>query len=104
MSERKLGAFAVGDQSMVWRLLAVGSIRLDKADQLLCYMGQAPIGPGFVSEVETFLSDTGIGDRRFRVRCRRASLVRVKAQVGSVTAAFHRRAGASVDVRQQEHV
>ena len=28
-------------------------------------MGQAPIGPGFVSEVEAFLSDTGIGDRRF---------------------------------------
>ena len=65
MSERKLGAFAVGDPSMVPRLMAGGSIRLDKADQLLCYMGQAPIGPGFVSEVEAFLSDTGIGDRRF---------------------------------------
>ena len=65
MSERKLGAFAVGDPSMVPRLMAGGSIRLDKADQLLCYMGQAPIGPGLVSEVEAFLSDTGIGDRRF---------------------------------------
>ena len=65
MSERKLGAFAVGDPSMVPRLMAGGSIRLDKADQLLCYMGQAPIGPGFVSEVEAFLSDTGIGHRRF---------------------------------------
>ena len=64
MSERKLGAFAVGDPSMVPRLMAGGSIRLDKADQLLCYMGQAPIGPGFVSEVEAFLSDTGIGHRR----------------------------------------
>ena len=40
-------------------------MRLDKADQLLCYMNQAPIGPGFVSEVEAFLSDTGIGHRRF---------------------------------------
>lgn len=49
MSERKLGAFAVGDPSMVPRFMAGGSIRLDKADQLLCYMGQAPIGPGFVS-------------------------------------------------------
>ncbi len=65
MSERKLGAFAVGDPSMVPRLMAGGSIRLDKADQLLCYMGQPPIGPGFVSEVEAFLSDTGIGHRRF---------------------------------------
>ena len=52
------------------------SIRLDKADQLLCYMGQAPIGPDFVSEVEAFLSDTGIGDRRFgsdAAGCRRFS-------------------------------
>ena len=65
MSERKLGAFAVGDPSMVPRFMAGGSTRLDKADQLLCYMGQAPIGPGFVSEVEAFLSDTGIGERRF---------------------------------------
>ncbi len=65
VSERKLGAFAVGDLSMVPRLMAGGSIRLDKADQLLCYMGQAPIGPGFVNEVEAFLSDTGIGHRRF---------------------------------------
>ena len=40
-------------------------MRLDTADQLLCYMNQAPIGPGFVSEVEAFLSDTGIGHRRF---------------------------------------
>ena len=40
-------------------------MRLDKADQLLCYMNEAPIGPGFVSEVEDFLSDTGIGHRRF---------------------------------------
>ena len=65
LSDRKLGAFAVGDSSMAPRLMAGGSIRLDKADQLLCYMGQAPIGPGFVSEVEVFQSDTGIGDPRF---------------------------------------
>ena len=57
------------------------------AVQLLCYMSEAPIGPGFVREVEAFLSDTGIGHRRF----------------GSNTA-FHRRAGAGVDARQQERV
>ena len=28
-------------------------------------MNEAPIGPGFVSEVEAFLSDTGIGHRKF---------------------------------------
>lgn len=65
MSERKLGAFAGGDPSVVPRFKASGSIRLDKADQLLCYMGHVPIGPGFVSEVEAFLSDTGIGHHRF---------------------------------------
>ena len=65
LSNRKLGAFAVGDSSMAPRLMAGGSIRLDKADQLLCDMGQAPIGPGFVSEVEAFQSDTGIGDSKF---------------------------------------
>ena len=65
MSERRLGAFAVGDPSMVPRLMTGASIRLDKADQLLCYMNEAPIGPGFVSEVEAFLSESGIGHRRF---------------------------------------
>ena len=45
MSERKLGAFAVGDPSMVPRFMAGGSIRLDKADQLLCYMGQRRSAP-----------------------------------------------------------
>jgi len=65
MSERKLGAFAVGDPAMVPRLMSGGSMRLDKADQLLCYMNEAPIGPGFVSEVEAFLSESGIGHRRF---------------------------------------
>ncbi len=65
MSERRLGAFAVGDPSMVPRLMTGASIRLDKADQLLCYMNEAPIGPGFVGEVEAFLSESGIGHRRF---------------------------------------
>ena len=64
MSERRLGAFAVGDPSIVPRLMTGSSMRLDKADQLLCYMNEAPIGPGFVSEVEAFLSDTGMGHRR----------------------------------------
>ena len=65
ISEWKLSAFAVGDPSIVPRLMAGGSMRLDKADQLLCYMNQAPIGPGFVTEVEAFLSDTGIEHRKF---------------------------------------
>jgi len=59
MSERRLGAFAVRDPSMVPRLMTGGSIGLDKTDQLLCYMNEAPIGPAFVGEVEAFLSASG---------------------------------------------
>ena len=104
MSERKLGAFAVGDPAMVPRLMTGGSIRLDKADQLLCYMNQAPIGPGFVSEVEAFLSDTGIGHRRFGSIAAGDPLFMRKLQTGASAPAFHRRAGAGVDACQQERV
>ncbi len=65
MNERGLGAFAVDDPSMVPRLMTGGSIRHDKADQLLCYMNESAIGPGVVSEVEAFLSESGIVHRRF---------------------------------------
>ena len=77
-------------------------MRLDTADQLLCYMNQAPIGPGFVSE------GRGVSVRhrnqapQIRVHCSRRPLVRDEAQEGGVTTDFHRRAGAGVDARQQE--
>ena len=65
LSERKLGAFAVGDPALIPRVRAGGSMRLDTADQLLTYMKEEPIGPTFRSEVEAFLSETGIGERKF---------------------------------------
>ncbi len=65
LSERKLGAFAVGDPALIPRVKAGGSMRLDTADQLLTYMKEEPIGPTFRSEVEAFLSETGIGERKF---------------------------------------
>ena len=65
LSERKLSAFAVGDPALVPRVRAGGSMRLDTADQLLTYMNEEPIGPAFRSEVEAFLSETGIGERKF---------------------------------------
>ena len=65
LSERKLGAFAVGDPTLIPRFRASGSMRLDTADQLLTYMNDEPIGPAFRSEVEAFLSETGIGERKF---------------------------------------
>ena len=65
MSERKLGAFAAGDPSLVPRLMAGGSTTLHTADALLGYMEEPPIGPQFASEVEAFLTETGIGERQF---------------------------------------
>ena len=65
MRERKLGAFAAGDPSLVPRLMAGGSTTLHTADALLGYMEEPPIGPQFASEVEAFLSETGIGERQF---------------------------------------
>ena len=65
LSERKLSAFAVGDPALIPRFRAGGSMRLDTADQLLTYMNEEPIGPTFRSDVEAFLSETGIGERKF---------------------------------------
>ncbi len=65
MSERKLGAFAAGDPSLIPRLMAGGSTTLHTADALLRYMNEPPIGPQFTGEVEAFLSETGIGERQF---------------------------------------
>ena len=65
LSERKLGAFAVGDPSLIPRLRAGASMRLDTADALLTYIDEEPIGPRFCNEVEAFLSETGIGERTF---------------------------------------
>ena len=65
LSERKLGAFAVGDPSLIPRLRAGASMRLDTADALLTYMDEEPISPKFCAEVEAFLSETGIGERTF---------------------------------------
>lgn len=65
LTERKLGAFAVGDPALIPRLRAGASMRLDTADALLTYMNEDPIGPKFASDVEAFLADTGIGERQF---------------------------------------
>ena len=68
MSERKLGAFAAGDPALIPRLMAGGSTTLHTADALLRYMDEPPIGPQFASEVEAFLTETGIGERQFGSR------------------------------------
>ena len=65
LSERKLGAFAVGNPGLIPQIKAGGSMWLDTADQLLSYMNEEPVGPTFRSEVEAFLSETGVGERKF---------------------------------------
>ena len=74
---------AVGVPSIIPRFLTEGSMRLDKADQPLCYMNEEPIGPGFVSEVEAFLSGTGIGHRRFGSNATGAPLFVMKLRTGA---------------------
>ena len=68
MSERKQGAFAAGDPSLIPRLTAGGSTTLHTANALLGCMDEPPIGPRFTGEVEAFLSETGIGERQFGSR------------------------------------
>ena len=65
MSGRRFGLMALGDPGFVSSLKAGRSLRLDTADRVLEFMNEAPIGPTFRSEVEAFLSRTGMKPYRF---------------------------------------
>ena len=58
ISGRRFGEAALGDPGFVASLSRGRSLRLDTADRLLVFMGEAPIGPAFRREVEAFLSVT----------------------------------------------
>ena len=58
ISGRRFGEAALGDPGFMASLARGRSLRLDTADRLLVYMGEAPIGPAFRREVEAFLSVT----------------------------------------------
>ena len=58
ISGRRFGEVALGDPGFVASLARGRSLRLDTADRLLVFMGEAPIGPAFRREVEAFLAVT----------------------------------------------
>lgn len=53
-----LGREALGDPAFVHRLMRGREPRLDTADKVLRFMGEAPIGPLFRREVEEFIAVT----------------------------------------------
>ncbi len=59
MSERALGSAALDDPDLVASLRRGRSPRLVTADGLLAFIGEAPLGPAFRAEVESFLAVTG---------------------------------------------
>ena len=58
ISEKELGALALGDPGFLAALKRGRSPRIDVADRVLRFMGISPIGPRFRREVEAFLIAT----------------------------------------------
>lgn len=83
----RLGIDALGDPSFVHRLMRGREPRLDTADKVLAFMGEAPVGPGFRAEVDGFVAVTrtkpyvlgldAAGDPSFVARLRRGSSPRL---------------------------
>lgn len=108
LSPRRFGAAALGDPGFVAGLARGRSPFLSTADRVLAFMGAEPAGPRFRSEVEAFLSVTGVkvsvfgleaaGDTAFVSRLRagrslRLSTVdRVRAWMARHASAAERRA------------
>lgn len=67
MPEEEFGKLALGRANFVERLAVQRRMTLDTADRLLRFMGEAPIGPEFVREVEAFLKVTGMRPVRFGI-------------------------------------
>ena len=57
-SARRLGAEALNDPGLAATLKRGRRLRLSSADRLLLFIGEAPLGPRFRCEVETFLEVT----------------------------------------------
>ena len=81
MAPARLGAEALGDPSFVLRLRRGRVPRMDTADTVLAFIGEAPVGPAFRAEVEAFIEITrtkpyvlgldAAGDPSFVARLRR---------------------------------
>ncbi len=58
VSARYLGRAALGDPGFVDELRRGRSVGMKTADRVLAFMGEAPLGPAFRSEVEAFMALT----------------------------------------------
>lgn len=78
---------AVGDPSLVRRLRRGGTPRLGTADRVLAFLGEAPVVPAFLLEVEAFVKVTrtkksvfsreSSGNQSFLTQLRRGALPRL---------------------------
>lgn len=83
LSTTRFGRDALGDPGFVGALTRGRRVRLHTADRALAFMGEAPLGPAFRSEVESYLAVSGtkphvlgeeaLGDPSFISRLRRGS-------------------------------
>ena len=99
LSAARFGRDALGDPGFVGALRRGRRVRLATADRVLVFMGEAPLGPVFRSEVESYLAANGnklhllgeeaLGDPSFVSRLRRgasprlATIERVRARMAA---------------------
>ena len=84
----RLGIEALGDPSFVHRLMRGREPRLETADKVLAFMGEAPVGSAFRAEVDEFIAVTrtkayvlghdAAGDPSFVARLRRGASPRLE--------------------------
>ena len=87
MSDSRFGVMATGDPSLVRRLRKGGAPRLGTVDRVLAFLGEAPVAPAFLLEVEAFVEVTrtkesvfsreSSGNQSFLTQLRRGALPRL---------------------------
>ena len=87
MSDSRFGVMATGDPSLVRRLRRGGAPRLGTVDRVLAFLGEAPMAPAFLLEVEAFVEVTrtkesvfsreSSGNQSFLTQLRRGALPRL---------------------------
>ena len=60
LSGRAFGIASIGDPGLVSSLRRGRSPRVSTVDRVLGFMGDSPLGPAFLGEVEAYLSETGM--------------------------------------------
>ena len=87
MSDSRFGVMAMGDPSLVRRMRKGEAPRLGTVDRVLAFLGEAPVSPAFLLEVEAFVEVTrtkesvfsreSSGNQSFLTQLRRGALPRL---------------------------